>query len=571
MGMNRFLLLTLALVSGAFAQQPSAPPAQTAPPAKARAQALNIGNAPTAADMYCSGFITTDHISEARFVAGGWNSPDQTRFAAPADYVYIHGKDMKEGDRLQIVRHVKDPNRYEFYSGQHAAVRGAGDPYFALGIVRVIDVQKNTAITVPELACSDFVPGDVAIPFEEQEAPKFRKVSIDRFAPPNGKTTGRIIMAADFVGFAGTKDKVFLNIGSDKGLKVGDYLRATRTYNYTYHDPEAGLSLKASTYEDTQKSPPRLTDVSSFPRRTLGDMMVLSVHKHSATAMILTALESINVGDGVELMDVDNAPEVAPVQPASAAPPAPIPGTGPGDVSTAQPPKITCVASPATIRVGETSLITCDASSPDSRPLSIAFVSNGGKLSASRNQATLDTTDTGAGPIAVRATALDDRQLNATAITTVNVEAAALPAPTAQKLTDLEFKPNSAYVDNRSKAVLDDVALKMQQDPQSTISLSGSSEELEPPRLATQRAENAKTYLTKSKGIDPARIQAKGGGTGHKVEITALPAGVVAQQQEQAQPQPAPPQQAQPQPPQQQTPQQQTQPPQPQPTQPPQR
>ncbi|HET7873228.1 MAG TPA: OmpA family protein [Terriglobales bacterium] len=564
--MNRFVLLTLALVSGVFAQQPSAPATQAAPQAKAHTQALNIGNAPTAADMYCSGFITSEHISEARFVAGGWNSPDQTRFAAPADYVYIHGKDMKEGDRLQIVRHVKDPNRYEFYSGQHGAVRSAGDPYFALGIVRVIDVQKSTAIAVPELACSDFVPGDVAVPFEEQEAPKFRKVSIDRFAPPNGKTTGRIIMAADFVGFVGTKDKVFLNIGSDKGLKVGDYLRATRTYNYSYHDPEAGLSLKASNYEDTQKSPPHLSDVSSFPRRTLGNMMVLSVHKHSATAMILTALDSINVGDGVELMDVENAPEVAPVQPASATPPAPIAGAA-ADVANAQPPKITCVATPATIRVGETSLINCDAVSPDNRPLSIAFVANGGKLSASRNQATLDTTDTGAGPIAVRATALDDRQLNATAITTVNVEAAALPAPTAQKLTDLEFKPNSAYVDNRSKAVLDDVALKMQQDPQSTISLTGSSEELEAPRLAGQRAENAKTYLTKSKGIDPARVQAKGGGTGHKVEIMALPAGVVAQQQEETQPQPPQPQQAQP-PQTQQAPPPQTQPQQAQPTQP---
>jgi outer membrane protein OmpA-like peptidoglycan-associated protein len=253
------------------------------------------------------------------------------------------------------------------------------------------------------------------------------------------------------------------------------------------------------------------------------------------------------------------------VQPASATPPGPIPGAAPaGDMATAQPPKITCVASPATIRVGETSMITCDAASPDNRPLSIAFVSNGGKLSASRNQATLDTTDTGPGPIAVRATALDDRQLNATAITTVNVEAAALPAPTAQKLIDLEFKPNSAYVDNRSKAILDDVALKMQQDPQSTVSLTGSSEELEAPRLAAQRAENAKTYLTKSKGIDPARIQAKGGGTGHKVEVMALPAGVVAQQQEEAQPQPPQPQQAQPPQPQPTQPQQ-AQPPQPQP------
>jgi outer membrane protein OmpA-like peptidoglycan-associated protein len=122
----------------------------------------------------------------------------------------------------------------------------------------------------------------------------------------------------------------------------------------------------------------------------------------------------------------------------------------------------------------------------------------------------------------------------------VNVESAALPAPTAQKLTDLEFKPNSAYVDNRSKAVLDDVALKMQQDPQSTVVLTGSSEELEPPRLAQQRADNAKTYLSKSKGIDPARIQTKGGGTGHKVEIMALPAGAPAPQQPE---QPQPPKQ----------------------------
>ncbi|HEX7285911.1 MAG TPA: OmpA family protein [Candidatus Angelobacter sp.] len=544
--MNRLVLIAFVLVTGVFAQQPSAPPAQAQPTTqpKARAVALSVGNTPTAADMYCSGYITTDHVSEGRFIAAGWNSPDQTRFAARADYIYIHGKDMKEGDRLHILRHVKDPNRYEFYSGQHAAVSNAGEPYFALGIVRVIDVQKNTAIAVSELACSDFMPGDVAVPFEEQEAPKFRKVSIDRFAPPNGKTTGRIIMAADFVGYVGTRDKVFLNIGADKGLKVGDYLRATRTYSYSYRDPEMGLSLKASTYEDTQKSPPQLPigDVSSLPRRTLGNMMVLSVHKHSATAIVLTALESIQVGDGVELMDVENAPEVQPVQPASAVPTAPGAPAAPGEVplAAAQPPRITCTASPATIRVGETSLITCDATSPDNRPLSIAFVANGGKLSASRNQATLDTADTGPGPIAVRATAIDDRQLNSTAVTTVNVESAALPAPTAQKLTDLEFKPNSAYVDNRSKAVLDDVALKMQQDPQSTVALTGSSEELEPPRLAQQRADNAKTYLTKSKGIDPARIQTKGGGTGHKVEITALPAGAPATQQPE---QPQPPKQ----------------------------
>jgi hypothetical protein len=77
------------------------------------------------------------------------------------------------------------------------------------------------------------------------------------------------------------------------------------------------------------------------------------------------------------------------------------------------------------------------------------------------------------------------------------------------------------------------VALKMQQDPSSTIVLSGSTQDAEPTRLATQRAENAKTYLTKSKGIDGQRIQTKAGsGTGAKVDITAVPAGATPPAQE---------------------------------------
>ncbi|HET9183464.1 MAG TPA: OmpA family protein [Candidatus Angelobacter sp.] len=526
---------------------------------------LNVGNTPTPADLYCSGFITTQHVPAQRYVMAGYNSPDQTRYAGPVDAVYIHGKDLKEGERYEIIRHVKDPNHYEFYPGEQAAIRAAGEPYFEIGYVRIQEVQNQTGIAKPELSCADIVPGDIAIPFEERHAPPFRAVTLKRFAPPNGKLQGRIIMAADFDSFVGSKYKVYLNLGSDKGIKVGDYLRATRTYSHSYHDPEESLALKASAVEDTQADKYHISgaELASLPRRTLGDMVVLSVHKKSATAMILTALEDIRVGDTVELMDVSDAPEVKPLLPASAAP------TAAAKPEAMDPPTISCTASPATIRVGETSGISCEATSPDGRPISIAFVSNGGKLSANRNQATLDTTDAGPGPIAVRATAFDDRQLSAVAVTTVNVEAPTPPAPTAQKLTELDFKPNSAYVDNRSKAILDDVALKMQQDPTSTVVLSGNTQDPEPSHLATQRADNAKTYLTKSKGIDGERIKTQiGGGMGRTVDITAVPAGATippatpaAQQQpkDDAQPQEQP-QQAEPQPQDQAQPQQQSQP-----------
>ena len=491
-----------------------------------------IGNKPTPAEIYCSGFITTDRVPTGHYVAAGWSSPDQTRYAAPIDYIYIHGRDIKVGDRYEIVRQVKDPDRYEFYRGQSAAIRSAGEPYFEMGYAKVINAQKESAVAVPELACSDFVVGDLAIPFTERQAPVFRVVPVKRFALPNGKPVGRIIMGHDFDSLLANKYIAYINLGEDKGIKVGDYLSATRTYNYSYHDRDSAMSRYATVVEDTQKNPQKLpmSELSSLPRRTLGNMIVLQVHKKSSTVMVMSSVEDIHVGDGVELMDVSDAPLMQPVK--AAAPPATGPALASGastDVSVASPPAIACSAQPASVRVGESSVISCAATSPDNRPISITFVTNGGKLSSSRNQATLDTAESGPGPIAVRATAYDDRQLSASATTTVTVEAPPAAAPIAQKISQLEFKPNGAYVDNRSKAILDDVALKLQQDPTSTAVLYGANDDKEPARLAMQRAENTKTYLVKSKGIDPQRIQTKTGGQpGRTVEVWTVPAGATA-------------------------------------------
>jgi len=479
-----------------------------------------VSNTPTASDMYCSGFITTEKIAETHFVVGGWNLPDQTKYASTNDWMYIYGAGIKEGDRFQIVRRVHDPNTYEPYKGQRAAIKFSGQTYFERGYARVINVQRNAAVAKVELACGDMLPGDIAIPFVEREKPVYRNVTLDRFAPANGKTIGRIILANEFDIILGSKQKVYLNIGADKGLKVGDYLRATRTYDYTYHDKEAGLSVRATVAEDTMyRNAPKLTkeEIKQLPRRTLGDMVVLHVHPRSATAMIMTALENIHVGDGVELMDEGEAP---PTPAASTAPAETAPEAAPNA------PTITCNAAPANVRAGETSTISCNAASPDNRPVTIRFSSNGGRLTPGNNRATLDTTEAGAGPVSVRATATDDRDMSSFAVTTVNVEPAPAALPTAQKLSQLEFKPNSAYVDNRAKAILDDVALKLQQNPQSVVVLSGSADEKETPRLANQRGQNAMTYLTKSKGIDGGRIKVKTGTqAGRIVDVWSVPPG----------------------------------------------
>jgi outer membrane protein OmpA-like peptidoglycan-associated protein len=520
------MLLVALMGAQQHAQQPTAPAQQPAAPTqqpivqteKVHGISANAGNAPTTADIYCAGFLTTQRISTARVVVGGMTTPEQTRYASTTSNIFIHGSGMKVGDRLEILRHAKDPNHYEAFPSQRAWVRITGSPYFELGYVRVIEVQNNVAIATPELTCSPYVPGDIAVPFVERQAPVFRNVTLDRYTPRNGKAAGRIIMAAEFDTILGSRAKAYLNIGADKGLQPGDYLRATRTYGYAKQLPADSLSFKGGE-DDTQKDAPRQGNVSGLPRRTLGDMMVLDVHRKSATVMILTALETIYVGDVVELMDTSAFPPVSSTT--TTAPPVEEP-------AVASPPTISCTASPASVRLDEVSTITCNAVSTDNRPLTITFSASAGKLSPNNNVAVLDTSNAGPGQVNVRATVYDDRQLSAFTSVAVNVEPP--PAvPVAQKMSDLDFKTNSAYVNNLSKAVLDDVALKLQQNPQSTVLLSGAAGEKESPKLAERRAQNAKDYLTKSKGIDSNRVQVRTSlQPGHKAEVWTVPAGASA-------------------------------------------
>lgn len=522
--MKRIGLLMLAFVVSGLGQGTQAPPAQPQPQLT-QTTGVTVSSKPTPSDMYCSGYITTENVPESHFVVGGLDSPYQTHFAGATDRVYIHGGGFKEGDKVQIVRKVRDPNRYQPFHGQSGDVKRLGQPYFERGYVRVIDVQKNVAIAIPELSCGDIVPGDLAIPLVDRPVPEFQNISLEPLAAPNGKTTGRIVMANEFDINVGSKQKVYLNIGEDKGLKVGDYLRATRTYDYSYyHDNEAGMSTKASDTEETQKKPPKVSkrEVAELPRRTVADMIVLTVHPRSATAMILTALEAVRVGDNVELMDVSSTP-MASVSPTTepAAPATPVTAAPPS------PPTIVCNPTPTSVRSGESATISCETSSPDNRPVRVQFSTSGGKLaSSSGNRATLDTTQASSGPITVRAVATDDRDLSASTTATVNVEPPALAPATVQKASDLQFGANSARVDNTSKAVLDDVALRLQQDPRATVVLTGGAEANEPSRLGAERAAHAKDYLVTSKGIDSARIKVEAGPQKSRtVEVTIVPAG----------------------------------------------
>ena len=87
------------------------------------------------------------------------------------------------------------------------------------------------------------------------------------------------------------------------------------------------------------------------------------------------------------------------------------------------------------------------------------------------------------------------------------------PPPPRTASTDVPFDRGRARVTNIAKAILDRVAAQLKDDLQATIVITGYSDKSTPEKnrekLASERAENVKEYLTSRHGIDPGRISTR--------------------------------------------------------------
>lgn len=267
---------------------------------------------PGPADLYCAGFVGKA-VPHDKFVLGGLESPSTTRFAN-RDAIYLNGKGYALGQQYSIVRELTDPNRYELFKGQWAALKAAGQPYAELGRVRIIDTRGKSAIAKIEFSCDGIVPGDLVVPFVEKPTTAVHPpLRFDRYAPSNGQVSGRILLAKDFDSELGTSGKVYLNIGANQGLKVGDFLRVERAADALVQDPVEAISVKAPAYEPTQTQPATVNPgflerskgpvihTTDMPARGVGELVVVGTTPSSATAMIVFSLEPVYVGDSVQL------------------------------------------------------------------------------------------------------------------------------------------------------------------------------------------------------------------------------------------------------------------------------
>jgi hypothetical protein len=251
--------------------------------------------------VYCSGFVSDPKIPDDIRVISGEQSNYKITFD-DGENVYINrgqDKGVKVGDRFAIVRPDRDPGNEWFY-GQKKLEKEMGTLYRDAAQVQVVNVQPKVSVAKVVLSCQYILRGDIARPFEERPAPPFKDAStFDHFAPVSGKPVGTLIAARDYAQLLGRGDAVYVNVGAEKGVKVGDYMRMFR-----FQGTRKEMTSDMPGYQYSLPgfgSAPASYQPKDLPREVLGEGIVLNVTKRAATVLVTYNTVPLYEGDYAEI------------------------------------------------------------------------------------------------------------------------------------------------------------------------------------------------------------------------------------------------------------------------------
>jgi outer membrane protein OmpA-like peptidoglycan-associated protein len=189
-----------------------------------------------------------------------------------------------------------------------------------------------------------------------------------------------------------------------------------------------------------------------------------------------------------------------------------------------QPPTIECLTTTMDVASGASIELRARANDPDGDKLNYTWSATGGTVSGSGDTATFNASGVKAGSYAVTVTVDDGRGGKASCSMTVNV---------SERLSITKekcgyFKPTAARVDNCAKAILDDLAIRMKNDPKLRANVIGYTDDskLETRRkgLGEKRAKAVAAYLEKQ-GVESSRMTITDGGANSPVGDNKKAAG----------------------------------------------
>jgi len=195
---------------------------------------------------------------------------------------------------------------------------------------------------------------------------------------------------------------------------------------------------------------------------------------------------------------------------------------------------------PGQITDGDLLRIRAIAHDPDGDVLVYRWSATAGRWVGIGSEITFDTAGVtigpGGPPVTVTITVVVDDGRGGTESRSRAITVMAVRRPEPVRQPALFFGLNAARITNLHKAVLDDVADRLRQDPRATLVVDGHQDRAERPSVARTRARNTAEYLIRQRGIDRARIQIRSFDArrphesgqrrrNRRVELWILPAG----------------------------------------------
>ena len=277
-------------------------------------------------EVVCGGFIEQNPAAAQGQIVGAEQERERQVFVQ-GDLVFIDAgaqAGVKVGQEFSVVRpRGRFSSKFSHKSGS------LGVYTQEVGVLRVVRVRDRASVAEVTLSCGELLLGDLLRPVRQSNMPTGRaEENLDHFAEPTGKQTGRIVLARDGRETLSRDEVVFIDLGAEDNIKVGDYLTVFRPKGHgtlVENSDEVVVNSRAGFESDefrgggfsnqsqrvkkvdggkdgkTVKSPSIKNHRPPVPRLVVGEVVVLRVEGRSATAVITRATREVHTGDAVEL------------------------------------------------------------------------------------------------------------------------------------------------------------------------------------------------------------------------------------------------------------------------------
>jgi len=271
------------------------PPVSTTP-------AVATATSPDYSAIYCSNFVSSENIGDDLRLISGEQSNSKIVFST-RDLVYVSkgaSQGVHVGDRFSVVRPVSDPVHVQWFKWQSKLLKAMGTIYHDAGQLKVVNVQPNVSIAEVTFACGYLQRGDLVRPMQERPSPPFKPASqFDQFATASGKSVGMLVIGKEFSNVYGKFTTVYVNLGTNQGVTVGEYLRVFR-----YQGSTADTAVYYQDYQYKMYgfgSTPQAYKWNDLPREVLGEGIVINVGPNSSTILITYSRSDLWAGDYAEI------------------------------------------------------------------------------------------------------------------------------------------------------------------------------------------------------------------------------------------------------------------------------